>query len=232
MAKTNKHVRKRARRSTQKQKRPSLASRLFGWGDEVGQSLRSSMSTLRQAGEWPLLECMITKAWREPGMIVQLCVARRSPKGEVAVGMFLVDLGCLGVKNAYGKIYPSVAIYKRELLARLKEAHPMQTIDLDLAAKIVAEAVRYADSLGFKPNKDIKMAYLVMGEASPETCDVKIPLGKDGKPFFVNGPYDDVDRIRRTLDRTVGPGNYEFLMILPGPFDEMEFDPDNTIGFG
>jgi hypothetical protein len=55
--------------------------------------------------------------------------------------------------------------------------------------------------------------------------------GKDGKPFFFAGPYDDVERIRRTLDRKVGPGNYYHLVPLGDPmmfgddeYDEIEFE--------
>jgi hypothetical protein len=164
-------------------------------------------------------------------MLIQLCVARRSAKGEVAAGVFLVDLGCLGVKNAYASIFATEGSYRRDLLTQLKANQTLMACDLNLAAKVVDEGVKYAQSLGFRPNKDIKQALMVMGTAYPEECAVHIPLGRDGKPFFINGPYDDVDRIRRILDKNVGPGNYDFLLQIGGPLDDMEFDLDSTVEF-
>lgn len=180
---------------------------------------------LRQAGQWPLLECIIAEEWREPGAIIQLCVARKGPLGDVMTGAFVIDLGCLGVKNAFAAHCQSAREYRRELRSNLTRNQKMVNCDLDLAAKIVKEAIRYADSLGFRPNRDTGDALKVMGETHPENCTVEIPLGgEDGRPFFIAGPYDDPDRIMRILDRKVGQGNYTFLVPMgpPGFFDEMD----------
>lgn len=40
-----------------------------------------------------------------------------------------------------------------------------------------------------------------------------ISFGKDGKPLYVFGPYDDYRSVIRTLKRTVGRGNFEVLAI-------------------
>jgi hypothetical protein len=56
----------------------------------------------------------------------------------------------------------------------------------------------------------------------------KLEFGKDGKPFYVSGPYDDqrkIDRILHTLERTAGKGNYEYVIHLGEPpdlFDQWE----------
>jgi hypothetical protein len=39
----------------------------------------------------------------------------------------------------------------------------------------------------------------------------------NGKPYFQQGPYDNPTRIMRTLDRTVGPGNYHFSTVMTDP---------------
>ena len=44
---------------------------------------------------------------------------------------------------------------------------------------------------------------------SPNT----ITFGKDGKPFYVFGFYDDPRSVIRTLERTVGHGNFDVLAI-------------------
>ena len=187
---------------------------------------------MRMAGNWPLYECLISKDWQEEAEIVQIGVVRRSPRGEFAVGGFLVDLGCLGIKNAMAISFPTVREYHSHYRNSLMKSQEMTTCDLDLAAKVVHEAIKYADSLGFKPHKDVRDTFLIMGEAHPENCTVEVPVGgKDGKPFFFAGPYDNVERIMRTLDRKVGPGNYNFVVPSGDPmmfgddeYDEVDFD--------
>ncbi len=173
-----------------------------------------AQTLLRSAASWPLLECLLTKTWQKPGEIVQILVARRSPTGQIAVGSFLVDLACLGVKNAFAHLFGS-AIEYRQLRDGMTRRQTMVPADLNLVAKIIREGVRYADSLGFKPDPDYRDALLVLGNADPEACDTPIPLGgEDGQPFFIAGPYDDVGKIMRQLDKAVGPGNYHFLVPL------------------
>jgi hypothetical protein len=166
---------------------------------------------LQLSARWPLLECLVTKSWQEPGEIVQIVVARRSPSGQVAAGVFLVDLGCLGVKNAFASLLDSALEYRQELRSRFAEQQTLVPADLNLVAKIIREGVAYASSLGFKPNRDYRDALLVLGPADPDACATPIPLGDGtGRPLFISGPYDNVPKIMRQLAKAVGEGNYEF----------------------
>lgn len=188
---------------------------------------KSERGWLRQSAEWPLHECLLTQAWRDTSTIVQILVARRSPQGQIAAGVFLVDLGCLGVKNAFGRVYETQGEYAAELRNDMLSSQAMVPADLNLAAKIIREAVAYARELGFRPNRDIRDARLVLGDADPEACDEDIPLGKEGKPFFVAGPYDDVDRIMDKLMRKLGPDGFGYLIGM-GDTDEVFLDEDSV----
>ncbi len=177
------------------------------------------MPSISKAGEWPLLECLIATEWRDTNKITSIVIARQADTGHVAVGSFLVDLACLGVKNAMARVFPSPGEYRREYLNDLIERQPMTKCSLDLAAKVIDEATKYAKNLGFKPHKDARQALKVMGQAYPENASETIPLGDDeGKPLFIAGPYDNAKRIVQTLDRNVGPGNYHYLT----PMDDFE----------
>jgi len=207
------YQRKAAKR---KQKRISLGPRLTG-----------SRALLHTAGGWPLHECLLAKEWQEPGAIIQILIARRSPIGQIAVGTFLVDLGCLGVKSAFAAFFDSQRAYEQQLRNEMRARQAMVKADLNLAAKIIREAIAYAGELGFKPDPDYRDAMLVLGDADPEACEVLIPLGgKDGKPFFVAGPYDNVDQIMSKLTRKLGPDGFHFLVPLSGDeeFFLEEFD--------
>ena len=153
-------------------------------------------------------------------------MARRSPTGQIAVGTFLVDLGCLGVKNAFATLFDSQREYRREFRADMMARQAMVKADLNLAAKIIREAIAYAGELGFKPHRDYRDAILVLGDADPDACDVPIPLGKDGKPFFVAGPYDNVDRIMAKLERKLGPDGFTYIVPIGGDEEVFLLDED------
>jgi hypothetical protein len=181
---------------------------------------------LRAAGYWSLHECLLTKAWQQPEELTQILVARRSPTGQIAVGTFLVDLGCLGVKNAFVALFDSQREYEREQRSRVMAEQAMVKADLNLAAKIIRETIAYAGELGFKPHRDYRDAMLVLGDADPDACDESIPLGKDGKPFFVAGPYDNVDRIMAKLERKLGPDGFTYLVPIGGDEEIFLLDED------
>ena len=215
MAKPSAKRRQKARRrkeSKRKEKRSFLR-----------QLFQSPRALLRASGSWSLHECLLTKEWREEGAIVQILVARRSPSGQIATGMFLVDLGCLGVKSAFASLFDTRREYRRKLRATITSQQDMIKADLNLVAKIVREAIAYAKELGFKPDPDYRDAMLVLGDADPDACDVPIPLGgRDGKPFFIAGPYDNVDRIMAKLTRKLGPDGFHFMFPV-FPDDEGVF---------
>jgi hypothetical protein len=172
---------------------------------------QSPRAMFRTSGSWPLYECLVTKSWQEKGEIVQILVSRRSPSGQIAAGTFLVDLGCLGVKNAFGSLL-SMMEYRQKLRGRVTGRQKMIEADLDLVAKIIREAVAYARDLGFKPNADYREASIILGDANPDACDAPIPLGgHDGKPLFVAGPYDNAKLIIAKLTRKLGPDGFHYI---------------------
>jgi hypothetical protein len=224
--KSSKYRRKQTKKAKKRQQRARKRSQLRrAMNPFQALGLGRSGRAVEDLGQWPLLECLISQEWQEPAQLCQVAVARQSQAtGEVVLGSFLVDLGCLGVKNALTNLFPSAAEYRREYRQHLMASQPMRDCDLDLAAKVIEEGTIYARSLGFKPHSDTAMALKILGDAHPENRAETIPLGKDGKPLFVNGPYDDVARITRILDRNVGRGNYEVIIFLgdptEGPFED------------
>ena len=191
--------RKAAKRRKRKERRgPSVPGR------------RSPRAIVRAFGSWPLHECLLTKEWQEEGGLVRILVACRSPQGQIAAGTFLVDLGCLGVKSAFGSLFDTRREYK-ELRDGMTSRQKMTKADANLVAKIIREGIAYAKELGFRPDPDYRDAMPVLGDADPDACDVPIPLGKDGKPFFIAGPYDNAERIIAKLTRKLGPDGFHYI---------------------
>ncbi|MBU0492326.1 MAG: hypothetical protein KKA73_15710 [Chloroflexi bacterium] len=183
---------------------------------------RSSQPTgfrgqLQAAARWSLMECLVSREWQNTRQLTQVVVARRSTAGRIAVSVFLVDLACLGVKNAFAKLFNNSTEY-RQLRDHIMERQELVPTDLDLAAKIIREGLAYANDLGFEPHPDYYEALPLLGDANADACDTPIPVGgEEGMPFFMAGPYDDVDEIMAHLNQTVGPGNFHFLFPLGSP---------------
>ena len=181
----------------------------------------STQPGLRRVGEWPLVECLLTERWRDPDEIIQILIARRGPQGQIAIGVFLVDLGCLGVKNAHAKVSESARAH-RQLREQMQSGQQMSSASPHLVAKIIREGIAYADQLGFRPHPDYHQAKWVLGDADPDACSETIPLGRDGKPFFVAGPYDNVPQVLAKLERAVGADGFHYIIPLEPPPDFLE----------
>jgi hypothetical protein len=171
-------------------------------------------SGIALAASWPVVETLISRDWQNYQSLATILIARQSPKtGRVAAGSFLVDLACLGVKQAQVSLYKDIAEYRGGMRAHLMGHRPMVPGEFNLAAKIVLTGLEYAEQLGFKPDAVYAQAQYVLAGADPQADPTPVPTGgPNGKPLFVSGPYDDVPQIMAQLTRTVGDGNFDFVI--------------------
>jgi len=144
------------------------------------------------------------------GGIVSVLVARQELRHRVSVCGYLVDTFCLGVKNAIG---PTVMDHHgvHGFVSQYFTAYHASPVEvpLELAQHLVFGAVDYARNLGFEPHPDFGAAAGHLGSwAGPSA----IVFGRGGKPFYVEGPYDDPSAVMKTLERSVGRGNFHFLV--------------------
>jgi hypothetical protein len=156
---------------------------------------------------WPLHE---DPAAGTDGLAAVL-VAREYRYGKVSVCGYLADVYCLGVKNALGPEIMDEPGLRRFSANFFSGYHgdPLEA-PIELAREVVFGSVEYARGLGFEPHPDFAAAEGHLGAWSGPSA---ITFGKDGKPFYVSGPYDDPGPVIRTLERTVGRGNFDYLMI-------------------
>ena len=189
--------------------------------------IHPALRHLNQARSYPIENCWVQEDWQESGLAV-VCVARRQPDGNIVFGVYMVDCYCLGVKDAYFNVDILPSVFQREFLPKIfSSAGTPIDLSPDLAHEIVYGAVEYAKQFGFRPHADFKRAQLVLDppEAHPRTGAVT--FGKDGKPFYVSGPHDNVDAIMRQLARATGEGNFHFMTRLEElPEDLFEEEPD------
>lgn len=145
--------------------------------------------------------------------LAQIFVTRLE-RNRYSVCTYLVDYWCLGVKNAMGPRKMEYIDYVTTVKYTYEHfEQEYREITLEQAQAVIFGAVDYADRLGLKPHDDFEEAKAILGarlENLPE-----ITFGRDGKPFYINGPYDNPKKIIAKLNAAVGEGNFDFMIQAP-----------------
>jgi hypothetical protein len=149
-------------------------------------------------------------------------VSRFKSDGQVESGVFLLDVFCLGVKNAFFTRL-SQSEYESRLVQRAFAKDGSQPLTPACARKLVHDAVAYAQNLGFAPHPDYKKACRVFGGISAAECSEVFTFGKAGRPCFVQGPDDSELFARKAMTLLTircGEGNFDY--ILAGDAGELD----------
>ncbi|NJN35204.1 MAG: hypothetical protein HC817_14095 [Saprospiraceae bacterium] len=99
-------------------------------------------------------DCYVNEDWAENGL-ASIVVSRVHVTGNVTIGVYLVDIYCLGLKNTTFRFNMPYDEYE-EFVDMIYEPHESDRIeiDYDLAHSIIFGAINYAAKLGFAPEKD------------------------------------------------------------------------------
>ena len=159
--------------------------------------------------------------------IGHVVVTRFRGHGEMEAGVFLLDVFCLGAKNAF-YTRASTAEYDAELLERILPADNRKPLDPPTARKLIEGAVAYAQNLGLAPHPDYKTACRVLGGIQSSDSTATFTFGEQGKPLFVQGPNDSsafCQRILKQLRTRCGADGFHYLIVA----GEMEAEePDRN----
>ena len=175
----------------------------------------SPQAIIRRARTFPLLECLITANWQQDNSgMVQILLARQQPDGDICFGSYLVDMYCLGLKNTFANAGFSRTRYENEVRGRIFRAAAPEECPVELAHQMIYASIEYAARFGFQPEKDFALSQYLLAPRGELEEPYQLTFGKNGKPFFIAGPHDNVARILKQLEKTAGPGNYDFLAPL------------------
>lgn len=157
--------------------------------------------------------------WHDPhanettgGLVTALVTRRRRHRRGATICVYLLDVYCLGVKNAMG---PDTAddLELRPLIDRVFSGYqaPPVTAPIELVRDLVFGTAEYARRLGFAPHPDFQRTRAHLG---PWTGPSAITFGHNGKPTYISGLYDDSEHIMRTLRRAVGPNGFSYTVSV------------------
>jgi hypothetical protein len=160
---------------------------------------------------FPIHECLVPEGLFEIG-IGNVIFSRKLPNGDIGTSFFLVDVYCLGVKNAFFQVMTGT-----EYLSNVRKfagTEKLESVAPSCARKLVENAEADAKQIGFDPHPDYRSARKIFGDIDASVCATDFTFGKDGKPFFMPGLNDTPAECRNiidTLSRRFGPDGFHFL---------------------
>lgn len=170
-------------------------------------------------------ECWINTDWEE-AQKANILIARKHTNGNFTIGFFLVDLLCLGIKDAHFQ-FNIFDFHYKEVLEMAGDGIDIKKIDYTLAHNIIFAGLEFADDFGFKPHKNYTSTMQYFLEDDTDDIELmEIVCGHNDQPMYVQGPYEneiEANRIMAQLEKTAGKGNYQFIREKP---NDLHFDND------
>jgi hypothetical protein len=184
----------------------------------ISQAEQTALASTQKGELLPVVECLVDVNFAKVllgnetpkvsglGLVI---VTRSKGYNRFVTATYLIDYWCLGVKDAIPPRNCNDSQYKN-LVRHAYSPFPQgyEKISLEQAQALVWGAIAYAKKLGFEPHRDFEQSKAHLGEL---TSEISLKFGRDGKPYYIEGPYDDGIKIMNTLKKSVGDGNFDFL---------------------
>lgn len=173
-----------------------------------------------KVGELPLGKTYISRKGAEAGVYVVL-VTRVHSTGKITVGVYLIDMYCLGVKDSY--YYLALDPDDLKECALFNRIDDFEEVDYAEAHNLIYGALAYAEEAGIEPCPEFKVSEYIL-----EPDDDRIPLmdfefGHNGVRELVIGPDRREMKYIPILNKNV-PGQF----IVTGYIDDHYAEADSV----
>ena len=176
---------------------------------------------LAHADAWPIEAALVAENLWLDG-IGHLIIALRQPDGRLACAGFMVDVFCLGVKNAFWRIMSDFQYH--DLVLNCQKSGRLSKVTPEHFAKLIFEAVEYARGLGFAPHAEFRHAALLLKGIDMTACPDTFTFGKNGKPFYVRGPHESLIEAQSIARRVEKAGGDYVIPVGDSPEIEHELN--------
>lgn len=153
---------------------------------------------LKDADRWPVVYSAVPENLWDIG-IGSLVIARKMPDDQVACAVFLVDVYCLGIKDALWKILGHGEF--RALCENLDDQVRLVPVTPEHFAKLIYRAAEFAKSLGFAPHRDFRHAQRLLAGIDHSQCTEEFQFGHEGQPLYIRGPGETLDEASLIIAR-------------------------------
>ena len=143
---------------------------------------------------FPIDGCLISEDWKNSGLVTIIVIRQHEETGRLSFVSFLLEVFCLGLKNVMIGVEVNEAVIV-DFINRYPEN--LMDIEYEKCRGLILGAIDYARNLGFEPHEDWeKVKGFIENDRSYHGNH---EFGKDGKPFYIEGPDDDVEKIMQIL---------------------------------
>ena len=104
----------------------------------------------------------------------------------------------------------------------MEATQKMRAVTPACLAKIVKGAVEYAQSFGFPPHPDYRHASTLLEGIDPSTCPNEFTFGRDGKPFYIQGPNESFAQAEAIAQRLIEAGGHYLVAAGGGEVRSLE----------
>ena len=164
--------------------------------------------------------CYINRNWRDSGQAVTYCLVAVPGEGH-AMAAFLVDLWCMGLKDAWGHLQINPEEFREQMLEPMSREVELVRVDLEVVRRIVAGGIRFAEQNGFRlPRRCDRWTALLGGVGDTAAADLA-DFGVDGRLRFVGNVEDlrrrligctpEQFRAREDVDFVIGDDDFTLL---------------------
>ncbi|MFQ5502665.1 MAG: hypothetical protein ACE5EQ_10260 [Phycisphaerae bacterium] len=183
-----------------KQRRAELTRRQAG----------SPYQRIGRSGE--VVACYINEDWEKSGF-ASLFVLRRSRDQGLVLAAFLVDLWCIGLKDAWGRLDITMDEFKNGILNSHRRVVDLVRIDLDTVKHLVAGGIRFAHQNGFKLPHRYQRWTAMLGDIGDWKSANLREFGHDGKLCYV-GELEDLNNklIGCSVSEFLGRDDVDYIM--------------------
>ena len=152
----------------------------------------------RRAASSPIRHCLVSGSLFDAGLGTVILARGVSPD-HLTMGIFLVDVFCLGIKDV---AFKSMAGADFERYMDIADASdPSVSVEPSYARKLLRDVAVWAKSIGVAPHRDFAAVERLFGDVSVDTCNETFQFGRDGKPFYMPGPSESPMQIRRRTEQ-------------------------------
>ncbi|MGH7204068.1 MAG: hypothetical protein ACREHC_06510 [Candidatus Levyibacteriota bacterium] len=207
--------RKAQKNLRQKRRQPQKNKSVLAQSAIRSSSISLSNTQIKQSASHPLYEILLSDNWKQNGL-AYIWLARRTPLAFI-VGIYLVDIKCLGLKSTFVEVCRTEEEYttfKTATQESLASSFTFKKCSYDLANSIIYGGIAYAQQFDFQPHKDFQLSQYVVGEKLASLRHIRFGE-KDGKPLFINGPDDDVALVLEKLTKAAGKDGFQFMLQTP-----------------
>jgi hypothetical protein len=207
----------------QRQKKLEKKNKKRKLAKKAASSLVKVAQTSVGYAKYPILECLVPDTLFDLG-IGAVVVTRVKPNGEVGVSSFVVDVFCLGVKDAFFTVTDQYDYESRvrPMLTRESDGTPYSKVEPAYARKLVEGAVAYTNTFEISPHKDYHQAKGIFGDINVADCEETIEFGQDGVPCYMQGPHESAEQAQRIFAKVAK--HFGATAVPQHIFDEDDFD--------